>query len=133
MKGYLLDTNICVFYFRGKYRLNEKLQSVGFDNCSISEVTIAELKYGAECSNNVQKNTQLINDFSKEITILPIFNCFDIYAKEKVKLKKAGLLVADFDLLIAAAAISNQLVLVTDNMKHFGRIDNITIENWVNR
>ena len=133
MQGYLLDTNICIFYIRGKHRLNEKLKKVGFKNCYISEITLAELKYGAECSDRIKENTDLINEFSKEINILPIFDTFDMYAKEKARLRKEGNLVDDFDLLIAASAISNQLILITDNAKHFERIKNIRIENWIER
>ena len=133
MQGYLLDTNICVFYMRGKYALNRKLEIVGFDNCYISEITLAELKYGAECSNKVTENRALINEFTTEINVLPVFDCFDIYAKEKARLKKVGSLVDDFDLLIASTAIFNKLTLVTDNVKHFDRIRHITIENWIER
>ncbi|MDR0872918.1 MAG: type II toxin-antitoxin system VapC family toxin [Prevotellaceae bacterium] len=133
MKGYLLDTNICIFYMRGKYELDKKLEMIGFENCYISEITIAELKYGAECSNRVIENLQLIKEFSEEINVLPVFDTFDIYAKEKARLRKAGMLVDDFDLLIATSAIVNQLTLVTDNTKHFDRISNIKIENWIIR
>ena len=48
MKKYLLDTNICIFLLRGKYNVNKKIDTVGLDNCYISEITVAELKYGAE-------------------------------------------------------------------------------------
>ena len=133
MQGYLLDSNICVFYIRGKYALNEKLKAIGFNNCYISEITLAELKYGAECSNKVEENKTLINEFAKEINILPISDCFDIYAAEKARLRKIGNLIDDFDLLIASTAISNQLILVTDNTKHFDRIDAVIIENWIER
>ncbi|MDR2622214.1 MAG: type II toxin-antitoxin system VapC family toxin [Dysgonamonadaceae bacterium] len=133
MQGYLLDTNICIFYIRGKYALNKKLEAIGFENCYISEITLAELKYGAECSNRSAENKVLINEFAKEINILPVFDCFDIYAVEKVKLRKSGNLIDDFDLLIASTAISNQLILVTDNVKHFDRIKAISIENWIER
>ena len=91
------------------------------------------MKYGAECSDRIKENTDLINEFSKEINILPIFDTFDMYAKEKARLRKEGNLVDDFDLLIAASAISNQLILITDNAKHFERIKNIRIENWIER
>ena len=47
MKKYLLDTNICVYFLRGKYSLDRKIRQVGWDNCYISEITVAELKYGA--------------------------------------------------------------------------------------
>jgi len=133
MQGYLLDTNICIFYIRGKYALNKKIASVGFENCYISEVTLAELKYGAECSNKKAENKTLISEFAKEINVLPVFDCFDIYASEKAKLRKAGNLIDDFDLLIASTALSNQLILVTDNIKHFDRIKAVSIENWIKR
>ena len=133
MSGYLLDTNICIFYIRGQYALNEKLEAVGFENCYISEITLAELKYGAECSNKVVENRTMIAEFAKEINILPAFACFDTYAQEKAKLRKTGNLIDDFDILIASTAIFNKLTLVTDNVKHFDRIKNIVIENWINR
>jgi len=133
MSGYLLDTNICIFYIRGRYALNEKLEAVGFDNCYISEITLAELKYGAECSNKVVENRTLIAELAKEINILPVFDCLDTYAREKARLRKAGNLIDDFDILIASTAIFNKLTFVTDNVKHFDRIKDIVIENWINR
>jgi len=51
MEKFLLDTNICVFFLKGKFNLNEQLKKVGLQNCCISEITLAELKYGAECSD----------------------------------------------------------------------------------
>ncbi|MCL2412109.1 MAG: hypothetical protein FWC97_10760 [Treponema sp.] len=52
----MLDTDISVFYLRGKYNINQKLKEIiGFDNCFISEITLAELKYGAELSERVEK------------------------------------------------------------------------------
>lgn len=48
MKKYLLDTNICIFLLRGKYEVDKKINAVGLDNYYISEITVAELKYGAE-------------------------------------------------------------------------------------
>ena len=133
MSGYLLDTNICIFYIRGLYALNKKLESAGFENCYISEITLAELKYGAECSSKVFENRALIAAFSKEINILPVFDCLDVYAQEKAKLRKTGNLIDDFDLLIASTAIFNKLIFITDNIKHFDRIKDIVIENWIHR
>ena len=45
MKGYLLDTNICIFYMKGRYQLDEKIAKVGQNNCYISEITVAELLF----------------------------------------------------------------------------------------
>jgi tRNA(fMet)-specific endonuclease VapC len=49
---YLLDTNVCIHFFRGKFDLLDKLQQIGIRNCSISEITLAELAFGAENSLN---------------------------------------------------------------------------------
>jgi tRNA(fMet)-specific endonuclease VapC len=119
---------------RDKYNLDEKIIGIGgLKNCLISEITLAELKYGAELSERVTKNRKLVNDFAKEVGVLPIFNSLDIFAKEKARLTKTGSLIDDFDLLIGSSAVANNLILVTDNMKHLSRIGNITIENWIIR
>jgi len=133
MKKYLLDTNICIFFLKGKYNLNEKLKEIGLDNCCISEITLAELKYGAECSDRITENIKMIDDFAKELTIVPIFNSLGIYAKEKAKLRKSGNLIDDFDILIGATAVANNMILVTENEKHLVRISKVKIENWIRR
>jgi tRNA(fMet)-specific endonuclease VapC len=134
MAKYLLDTNVCVFYLRNKYGVDKKIKEAGcFDNCAISEITLAELKYGAETSDRVEENMRFVDDFAQNITILPVFNSLTLYAREKARLRKAGNLIDDFDLLIGCSAISNQLVLVTENEKHFDRLENISIENWITR
>lgn len=133
MEKYLLDTNIIIFYLKGKYNLNEKLRQVELQNCCISEITLAELKYGAECSEQIENNIKMVDSFAKEITILPIFNSLSLYAKEKARLKKSGIILDDFDILIGSTAIANNLILVTDNKKHLSRLSNIKIENWIKR
>ena len=133
MAKYLLDTNICIYLFKGKYNLDKQFKKVGLKNCCISEITLAELKYGAECSNKAAENMEMINDFAKELTVIPIYNSLDLYAKEKSKLRKAGNLIDDFDILIGVTAIANNLILVTENEKHFSRISKIKIENWIKR
>ncbi|MDR0866166.1 MAG: PIN domain-containing protein [Candidatus Symbiothrix sp.] len=125
---YLLDTNICAFHLRGKLNL------AGRKHCYISEITVFELRFGAENSDNPEKHHKLVNTLLKGLTILPIIGCVDIYAKEKVRLRKLGKpLNDDFDLLIGATAIKNGLTLVTDNIKDFERLENIEIENWMSR
>jgi len=84
MEKYLIDTNICIFFLKGKYDLNIRLKDVGFQNCCISEITLAELKYGAECSNRIAENIKMIDDFAKELTIIPIFNALSFMLKRKL-------------------------------------------------
>ncbi len=131
---YLLDTNTCVFFLRGKLNLDEIIRQKGRENCYISEITVIELRYGAENSDNPAKSHKAVDAFLNGLSIIPIFGCIMRYAKEKVKLRKMGKPLHDeFDLLIGVTAIENKLTLVTDNRKDFNRLSAIKIENWFKR
>ncbi len=130
---YLLDTNICIHFFRGKFNTIEKLQEVRLENCAISEITLAELVFGAEYSDNPAKNHNIIDEFVKQITIIPIYNSIYLYGKEKARLRKAGNIISDFDLMIGCTSVEANLIMITENIDEFKRISNIQIENWVNR
>jgi tRNA(fMet)-specific endonuclease VapC len=134
MKKYLLDTNICVFFLRGKFNLDEIVREKGLANCYISEITVFELRYGAENSDNPGKSHKVLDTFLSGLNVIPILGCIKRYAKEKVRLKKIGKPMHDeFDFLIGLSAVENNLTLVTDNKKDFVRIDGIEIENWIRR
>ena len=131
---YLLDTNICVFFLRGKLNLDEIIRDKGTKNCFVSEITVFELRYGAENSENPTKSHKAVDLFVKGITVIPIYSSIKKYAKEKVRLRKIGKPMHDeFDLLIGVTAIENKLTLVTDNEKDFVNIEDIKIENWFER
>ena len=133
MNGYLLDTCICVFLFRNKYNIEKRLNQIGYKDCYVSEVTLAELRYGAYKSDRTEQNLDLIERFSEKVNIVPFAETIDFYAKEKNRLNKQGTPIEDFDLLIASAASSRKLTLVTDNLKHFKNVQGIVVENWVAR
>lgn len=133
MKQYLLDTNICAFILRGKYDISSHLLDVGIDNCHISIITYIELYYGAINSKNVEKNIRQVEEFARQIDVISIDEVIHQYAVEKVKLRKAGIPIDDFDLLIGATALTFGFTIVTENIKHLGKIENIEIENWVER
>lgn len=130
MKKYLIDTNIAIYYLKGKFDLDKKFEEISSDNCFISEITLAELKFGVENSKKTEKNRKALNDFLSGVKILPIFHALDLYAKEKTRLRKAGTPIDDFDLLIGATAVTYGLTMVTNNTDHFKRIDGIDIEDW---
>ncbi len=130
---YLLDTNICVHFLRGNFELINKFRQIGIENCAISEITFAELVFGAENSSNPEKNLDVIEAFTNQLIILPIFNAIHLYAKEKARLRSKGQMISDFDLLIGCTAIEKGMMMVTENQKEFERITNIKIENWVVR
>jgi len=132
--GYLLDTSICVFFLRGKLNLDKMVKEVGLEKCYISEITVAELRFGAENSDDPMKSNKAVDIFLKGLTIIPIFGSIKRYAVEKVRLRKIGKPMHDeFDLLIGVTAIENQLILVTDNTKDFKLLNGIQMENWFER
>jgi len=129
LKEYLIDTNIAIYYMKGKFNLEEKFdQAAG--NCFISEMTLAELKFGVENSEKSEKNFQTLEKFLTGVKILPIFHSLDLYAKEKARLRKAGTPIDDFDLLIGVTSVTHNLIMVTNNTDHFKRINGIDLEDW---
>ena len=128
---YLLDTSTCVFFLRGKLNLDQTFREKGRENCYISEITVLELRFGAENSSNPKKSHQAVDIFISGLRIIPITSCIEQYAKEKTRLRQIGRPLHDeFDLLIGTTAIANNLILVTDNIKDFERLEGIRIENW---
>lgn len=98
---YLLDTNICVFFLRGKLNLDTIIKEKGRENCLISEITVVELRYGAENSDNPAKSHKSVDAFVSGLSIIPIFGSIRRYAKEKVRLRSIGKPIHDeFDLLM---------------------------------
>lgn len=125
-----MDTNICIYFIKGKFGLKEKFRSVKKENRFISEITLAELKFGVQNSESPKKNQDTLDIFLTGVQIIPIFNALDLYASEKGRLRKRGEPIDDFDLLIGVSSIANGMILVTNNESYFGRISNIEIENW---
>jgi tRNA(fMet)-specific endonuclease VapC len=130
LKKYLIDTNTCIYYIKGKFDLNKKFEKVDPDNCFISEITLAELRFGVENSEKKEKNQKALDNFLSGIKVVPIFHSLDLYAKEKARLRKSGVPIDDFDLLIGATAVTHSLIMVTNNTDHFKRIKGIALEDW---
>jgi len=130
LKKYLIDTNIAIFYMKGKFDLEAKFDKASSDNYFISEMTLAELKFGIEKSEKSEKNKKALDNFLTGVQILPIFHSLDLYAKEKARLQKAGTPIDDFDLLIGVTSVIHKLTMVTNNTNHFKRISGIKLEDW---
>ena len=130
MKKYLLDTNICIYFLKGQFGLDDKIKTVGLENCFISEITLAELKFGVEKSVQKEKNRKTLEKFERTFSTLPIYSALDIYAAEKTRLQTKGKSLDEFDLLIGATAIAGNLILVTRNVSDFNRMIGIEIQDW---
>lgn len=115
---------------KGKFNLDDKFDRIDSANLFISEITLAELKYGVEKSDYPAKNKKALENFLTGIQILPIIQSLDFFAKEKARLRKAGTIIDDFDLLIGSTSIAYNLTLVTNNVNHLERIKGIKLEDW---
>ncbi len=130
MKNYLLDTNICIYFIKGLYQLDRKINVVGSINCFISEMTVAELKYGVENSKTPELLRPIVEAFIPKFAVIPVYDALDVYATEKARLRKQGLLLDDFDILIGATAIANKMTMVSNNQKHMSRLAGINLQDW---
>lgn len=129
---YLLDTNICVYFLKQNAKIVDKIASVSADELAISCFNLTELLYGAYNSDYVDKNLERVRYIENTIEVISFDRkAIEHYAVIKSDLKKQGKLIDDFDILIAAVALSNEMILVTNNERHFERIPNLIIENWL--
>ncbi len=131
--GYLLDTNICISMLKDKYGVREAILKVKPEHCYVSEITLGELYYGAFFSNNPSERLKDVAFITNHFKIIPVTETLSIFGEIKAQLRREGNLIDDFDILIGCAAIQNNLVMVTDNIKHLNRLPHIVIENWTNR
>jgi len=129
---YLLDTNICIFAINKRpANVLETIKKKSKSGIYISSLTVAELEYGVENSNYIEDNRIALLKF---LSIFNVLNFDDMdaapYGKLKTKLKKTGQIIGPIDMLLAAQAISKELIFVTNNVDEFKRIDGLKIEDW---
>ena len=137
-KQYLLDTNILIDILNGNPEVMEKLAHVGTQKCCMSTISLHELYYGAQLARE-KKEEYFIKEMNKisrlleDIDVHPLAADGKDYAEIKYLLKEQGNMIDDFDIVIAGQAISEGLIVVTDNIKHFNRISGLKVENWIQR
>jgi tRNA(fMet)-specific endonuclease VapC len=130
---YVLDTNIISYLIRGSDSINKKLVSVDPSLIFITSITVSELVYGAKTHPTI--NNKLMEIYEEIFDSYEILD-FDLnsaiqFGVDKAILKQTGQLIDDADIQIASIAKSNNMVLVTHNLKDFKRIINLDIEDWV--
>lgn len=124
---HLLDTDVLINHLRGKKRIDKEIIE---DGTAISIITYAELLYGAYKSANQEKSLDIVKKFLNELSIEIInlnLETVDQYAQIKARLETTGVKLDDFDLLIAASALTSSFILVTKNKKHFTRVLDLKI------
>jgi len=129
---YLLDTNICIYLLNGNIALRNRVAKIGLYLIAISNSILAELYFGAYNSEKAAENLKRIELFKKDLRILSDSEeSAMLFGKIKADLKSEGNMIEDFDILIASIAMANNCAVVTNNDKHFSRIENLEIENWL--
>ena len=130
---YLLDTNICIYIIKKKpVDVLKTLKTKSKKDIYVSSITIAELEYGVAKSQFPEKNKIALIEFLSIFNIL-FFDDTDAveFGMIKTDLEKKGKIIGPMDLLIAGQAKSKKLILVTNNIKEFERVEGLKIENWV--
>ena len=131
---YMLDTNICIYAIKNKpEQVLEKLKQNLSNGVCISAITLAELQHGVEKSMNPEKNSMALLQFLSILDILPFDDLAAVeYGKICAYLQKRGTPIGTIDILIAAHAKTENLIIVTNNVREFERVPDLKIENWAN-
>lgn len=129
---YMLDTDICIYIIKRKPKSAlERLEMLQPGQLTMSAITFAELMNGAKKSQHIESNISKLNELAELIEICPFDQKAAVfYGDVRSALEKKGETIGSNDLLIAAHALSLNLILVTNNEKEFKRVDGLKIENW---
>lgn len=128
---YLLDTNMCIYAQKKHSNVLEKMHKYFCDGLAISSITLAELEYGVHASSNPEKNTIALLKFLSIVDILPFKSgAASEYGKICADLRKKGTPIGTMDMLIAAHAKSEQLIVVTHNTCEIKRVEGLQIDDW---
>lgn len=118
----------------GNESLKKKVKEIGVFSLAVTNSVLAELYFGAYNSQKVEENLKRIELFKKNLTILSDSEeSAKQFGKIKANLKSKGKIIEDFDILIASIAIINHCILITNNIEHFNRIDNLQMQNWLGK
>jgi len=128
---YLLDTDTVIYSLKGYAAVKKNLEDHVADSLKISVITLMELYFGAYKSRHVAPNLAIVRKLESSFEIISVAKeSTETFGMLKASLQKSGTPLDDFDLAIAACALGNNLTLVTNNTKHFNRIEGLRLTNW---
>ena len=132
MLTFMLDTNIAIHVIKQRpiAALNKFNQYAA--RICVSSITVAELYFGAENSQNMAKNLVQVDDFLSRLVILDYGSqAASHYGNIYADLTKKGNVISENDMHIAGHARSRGLILVTNNLREFERVEGLRLDNWV--
>lgn len=125
---YLIDTDWVVNHLRGSERASGKLEELAASGLALSIISLAELYEGIYRSFDPEKAEESLNQFLTAVTVLGINGSIcRTFGRERARLRKKGCLIGDFDLLIASTCLRHDLVILTNNVREFERVDGIKL------
>jgi tRNA(fMet)-specific endonuclease VapC len=129
---YLLDTNVCIDYLNGSYpNVVRRISHSKPDDLCVNSIVVAELRFGADKSRKRATNHAKLDLFLGEIRCLDFdHDAATAFGRVRVSLEDKGEPIGPYDMLIAAHALSRDLVLVSDNVGELSRVAGLVIENW---
>jgi len=128
--AYLMDTDWVVHHLNGYAAIIQRLQALQPEGLGLSVVALAELYEGVHYSRDPVQSEAKLNDFLESVSIVGVDEATaKIFGRERGRLRAEGMLIGDMDLLIAATALRYNLTLLTNNRRHFDRIENLRIES----
>lgn len=131
MLDYLLDTDICIHALKGRSVALAALFKTNDGRMAISDVTLFELCYGAEKYADPAARLAVIENFAARLELLPFDSRAAHHAGNiRAALERQGRTIGAYDLMIAGTARSQGLVLATNNLREFERVDGLRVERW---
>jgi len=125
----VLDSDILIYFLKGDKDVVQNVLDIPQEELFTTRINYTELLYGAYNSQKVEKNLEKILPFLSKFQILEFDEqSSQIFAKQKAILKQSGNIIADMDLMIASITISNKKTLYTNNLKHFQRLDDLSLK-----
>jgi tRNA(fMet)-specific endonuclease VapC len=129
---YLLDTNICIYLIKSQSRsLIARVQREPLEEIGISSLTVAELEYGAAKSRRPTDTRIALVEFLSPFRIVDFSESAAYeYGRVRAELERTGQIIGPMDLLIAAHALAENAILITNNEREFRRVSGLRLENW---
>jgi tRNA(fMet)-specific endonuclease VapC len=132
MLKYLLDTDICIYTIKNRPVEVKLAFDQHYGQFCISSVTVMELVYGAEKSTNVERNLAVVEGFISRLDVLEYDKAAAFHsAQVRAELDRKGTPIGAYDLMLAGHARSQGLIVVTNNLREFSRVEGLRSETWV--
>ena len=125
---YLIDTDWVIHYLNGHPAIVERLEEFQEQGLALSVISLAELYEGIYYSRDPERNEQALNNFLRGVMVIGIDeDICRLFGRERGRLRAAGKMIGDFDLLIGATALHHHLIMLTNNRRHFELIDGLPL------